>query len=67
MNKPENVIYTDAHKYKIGGAGYRIVVFCEYCGQIAFYANRDVEDNKRLFAEEARKPCPRTTPMQLMF
>lgn len=49
------------HKFGFGtDGGYRTIVYCEYCGHVAFYCNQhDLNDERQRVAKE---PCPRTPP-----
>lgn len=50
MNKP--------HKFKYGATGtssYAMIVYCEYCGHISFYANRDNNTEAQKIGQD---PCP---------
>lgn len=48
------------HKFKHsdnGNAGpYSTVVYCEYCGLVAFHANNTIDTDKRF--NESKKGCP---------
>ena len=47
------------HKFisNIPSDTYSVVIFCEYCGLIILYTNRDF-DHLKENREKARKPCP---------
>lgn len=50
------------HKFKHGSNGtgsYDHVVFCEYCGHVAFYANKFTNSFKEMQAV-AKEPCERS-------
>jgi len=49
----------NAHKFKsdkVDHDGYSLVVYCEYCGTVAFYANWSSKYEN--YQEKANKPCP---------
>lgn len=50
--RPHKFISTD-----IGSRNYSGVIFCEYCGQVAFYANA-CSNEQIEYQKESRAPCP---------
>lgn len=52
------------HKFTFGSNGtshYDYVVFCEYCGHIAFHANTPLDTGVPAERQRvAKEPCPRS-------
>ena len=54
------ITWSDQHKYKaLCNGGYHFVVYCEYCGRIAWDGNH-TELSLKEHQGKAEEPCPRT-------
>lgn len=58
------IVRPKAHKYVFGASSaskYEVIVFCEYCGQIAFASIASTQPSQK----ESAQPCPLAQPFDV--